>query len=86
MNEDDFERAQSGGGNLLAHLPSILKDRYLLVVIPAVLACCAGVAAAFLLPTVYRSTATLLVESPQLPEDVLGAGSVDLVDQRIARY
>lgn len=86
MREDDFADAGMQGGNLLVHLPSILKDRYLLVVVPTILLAVAGVVAAFTLPTVYRSTATLLVESPQLPEDVLGDQGVDVVDQRIAKF
>ena len=86
MRDDEYEDSGSQGGNLLMHLPTILRERYLLVVIPALLLSIAGVTAAFLLPTVYRSTATLLVESPQLPEDVLGDQGVDIVDQRIAKF
>jgi uncharacterized protein involved in exopolysaccharide biosynthesis len=86
MREDEYGYEEAGGTNIFAHLPAILKERYLLVIIPAVLCAIVGVAAAFLMPTVYRSTATMLVESPQLPEDVLGSGSVDIVDQRIAKF
>ncbi len=86
MNDDEFGQPGNEGGNLLAHIPAILKDRYLLVLIPTILFLAAGIAAAFVLPTVYRSTATLLVESPQLPDDVIGSGSVDIIDQRIAKY
>ncbi|PKP67205.1 MAG: lipopolysaccharide biosynthesis protein [Alphaproteobacteria bacterium HGW-Alphaproteobacteria-9] len=86
MRDDEYGPEEDGGGNLFAHLPTILKERYLLIIIPAIICSIAGVAAAFMLPTVYRSTATMLVESPQLPEDVLGAGSVDVVDQRIAKF
>jgi uncharacterized protein involved in exopolysaccharide biosynthesis len=86
MKGDEYEDSGAQGGNLLMHLPAILRERYLLVVIPALLLSIAGVAAAFILPTVYRSTATLLVESPQLPEDVLGDQGVDIVDQRIAKF
>lgn len=86
MREDDFAGIEPQGGNLLAHLPEILKDRYLLVVIPAIFLAIAGIVAAFVLPPVYRSTSTLLVESPQLPEDVLGEQGVDIVDQRIAKF
>lgn len=86
MRDEEAGREEGEGSNLFAHLPTILKERYLLVVIPAVLCAIAGVLAAFLLPTVYRSSATMLVESPQLPEDVIGTGSVDIVDQRIAKF
>ncbi|MDC8753615.1 Wzz/FepE/Etk N-terminal domain-containing protein [Erythrobacter sp. sf7] len=86
MRDDEYEAAGAEGGNLLMHLPAVLRERYLLVVIPALLLSIAGIAAAFILPTVYRSTATLLVESPQLPEDVLGDQGVDIIDQRIAKF
>lgn len=86
MRDDEYEASGAQGGNLLMHLPAILRERYLLVVIPALLLSIVGVAAAFILPTAYRSTATLLVESPQLPEDVLGDQGVDIVDQRIAKF
>jgi uncharacterized protein involved in exopolysaccharide biosynthesis len=84
MSDDRLER-EDEGGNILAHLPTIIRERYRWLLIPAVLSLIAGVAAAFLLPTVYRSTATLLVESPQLPEDVVGTQDGDVVDQRIAK-
>lgn len=86
MKDEEFEQSGPEGGNLFAHLPAIMKDRYLFIVIPTVLCLVAAIATAFMLPTVYRSSATLLVESPQLPEDVLGSVSIDLVDQRIAKF
>ena len=84
MSNDRFER-EDEGGNILTHLPTIIRERYRWLLVPAVLSLIAGIAAAFLLPTVYRSTATLLVESPQLPEDVVGTQDGDIVDQRIAK-
>jgi uncharacterized protein involved in exopolysaccharide biosynthesis len=86
MRDDVYEGFEPQGGNPLMHLPSIIKDRYLLVLLPLLLLSVAGVVAAFTLPTVYRSAATLLVESPTLPEDVLGEQGVDVVDQRIAKF
>jgi uncharacterized protein involved in exopolysaccharide biosynthesis len=86
MRDEDYEGQESSGGNLLMHLPTIIKDRFLFVLVPVILLSLAGVIAALVLPTVYRSTATLLVESPQLPEDVLGDQGVDIVDQRIAKF
>ncbi len=73
------------GGGLLVHLPAIVGQRLWWLIVPAVIFLIAGIAAAFLLPTVYRSTATLLVESPQLPEDISGEQTTDIVDQRIAK-
>ena len=77
------DEEESGG--LLVHLPAIIRQRLWWLIIPAILCLIAGIAAAFLMPTVYRSTATLLVESPQLPEDISGEQTTDIVDQRIAK-
>lgn len=79
------DRDVEEGGNLLAHLPTIIRERYRWLLVPAILSLIAGIVAAFTLPAVYRSTATLLVESPQLPEDVVGSQDLDIVDQRIAK-
>ena len=81
----DFEENDEQSGNLLVHLPAIIRQRYQWLVVAVVLCTAAGIAAAFILPQVYRSTATLLVESPQLPEDVVGTQDGDVVDQRIAK-
>lgn len=85
MTGDRYDREEEEGGNLLAHLPTIIRERYRWLLVPAILCFVAGIVAAFTLPAVYRSTATLLVESPQLPEDVIGTQDVDIVDQRIAK-
>ncbi|AVA15405.1 GumC family protein [Sphingopyxis sp. MG] len=85
MNGDRYDRDEEEGGNLLAHLPTIIRERYRWLLFPTILCFVAGIVAAFTLPAVYRSTATLLVESPQLPEDVVGAQDGDIVDQRIAK-
>ena len=80
MMQDD-----EASGNLFAHLPAIIRQRIYWVVVPAIVCLLMGIAAAFLLPTMYRSTATLLVESPQLPDDIAGSEDLDIVDQRIAK-
>lgn len=86
-NEDQYDEEESiFRGNFLLHLPSIVRERLLLIVIPTILLLSTGIAAAYLLPIVYRSTTTLLVESPQLPDDVLGGADEDLVDRRIERF
>ncbi len=85
MNATEYETGEEDTGNLLSHIPAIIKQRYWVLIIPAVLSLIAGIAAALLLPEVYRSTATLLVESPLLPEDIAGAQDMDIVDQRIAK-
>ena len=85
MTSDRYDRDEEEGGNLLAHLPTIVRERYRWLLFPTILCFIAGIVAAFTLPAVYRSTATLLVESPQLPEDVVGEQDIDIVDQRIAK-
>jgi succinoglycan biosynthesis transport protein ExoP len=78
----DEEEARPG---LLAHLPVILWQRRWLVIFPFVLLSAAGVIAAFLLPASFRSSAVLLVESQQLPAELVGSPTTSLIDKRIAK-
>lgn len=71
--------------NLLGHLPMILWQRRWLVIIPLLVSTVAGVAAAIFLPASYRSSAVLLVESQELPRDLVGSPLTSLIDQRIAK-
>ena len=83
-----IERADSGGGGgawLINHLPAILWHRRYYVIIPAVLLFVAGVVTAYSLPTMYRSTATMLVESQDLPTSIVDAPGVGQIEQRIAK-
>ena len=72
-------------GGLIGNLPSILWQRRWLVVVPAVLLAIAGLAAAFLLPRTYRSSAVMLVESQDLPDGTAGAPDENPIDRRIAK-
>jgi polysaccharide biosynthesis transport protein len=81
-NDEQYLESKPLLGNLLPNLPAIIRERWLLVICPAIFFLCVGIAVAFTLPEVYRSSATLLVESPELSNDVLGADT-DLVDRRI---
>jgi polysaccharide biosynthesis transport protein len=81
-----IERAEGGGsGWLINHLPTILWHRRLYVFVPAVLLFAAGLATAYSLPTLYRSTATMLVESQDLPTDIVQAPGTGEIEQRIAK-
>ncbi len=85
MNLDNLDDQEFDGGNFLSQVPVIIWQRKWLLVIPFLLCLAAGIAAYFLLPTVYRSQAILLVQSAQLPDDVAGDGANEIVDRRIAR-
>jgi polysaccharide biosynthesis transport protein len=81
----DNSEDEDGGGSFLVHLPVIAWQRKWWLIIPTLIMAIAGSAAAYLLPTTYRSTATLLVESSQLPEEVAGTPTTDVIDQRLAK-
>ena len=80
------DRAESGGaGWLINHLPAIVWQRRMYVIVPFVLLTLIGVITAFTLPTLYRSSATLLVESQDLPTDIVQAPGAGEIEERIAR-
>lgn len=81
----EFEADEGTGGSFLAHLPAILWHRRRWMIAPLLFFSIAGVAAAFLLPIRYTSTATLLVQSSSLPQAVAGDDATELIDRRIAR-
>ena len=80
-----IERSDGGGAWLINHLPTILWHRRLYVIIPAVLLFVAGVVTAYSLPTLYRSEATMLVESQDLPTDIVQAPGTGEIELRIAK-
>ena len=79
------EEAQesTGLGAIFSQLPTILWQRRWFIVVPAVLGMVLAIAAAFLLPTKYESSAILLVQAPSLPEDVIGLQTKEATEQRI---
>jgi polysaccharide biosynthesis transport protein len=82
-----IDRAESGGGGgwLVNHLPAILWHRRYYVLIPAITLLLVGLVTAFALPTLYRSSATMLVESQDLPTDIVEAPGTGKIEERIAR-
>ncbi len=70
---------------LIGYLPSILRQRIWFVVVPLAVCAAAGTTLAFTLPTQYRSSATVVVESKDLPDDIASSPLNDLIDQRIAK-
>lgn len=72
------------GGNFLQQLPVILWQRRWFIIVPTLLGIVAAAATAFLIPATYRANAIMLVESPQLPKEVIALDSGNMVDRRIA--
>ena len=83
MQQTDLPQESSSG--FLNYLPTILWQRRWFVILPLLLLAAAGLLAAILLPTSYRSSATLLVESQELPTNVATTPQESQVDQRIAK-
>jgi uncharacterized protein involved in exopolysaccharide biosynthesis len=50
---------------------AILKRRMWSVILPALIIFAAAVAAALTLPAVYRSTASILIEAREVPQDFI---------------
>lgn len=70
-------------GFTVRDLMAILRRRFWHLVAPAVLLMLGTVAAVVLLPPVYRSTATVLIEQPEIPKDIVRATVSSLADQRL---
>jgi len=70
---------------ILAYLPQILIQRRWFVLIPFVVCAGTGIGLAYGLPAYYQSSATVVVESKELPDAITAASPNDLIDQRIAR-
>lgn len=86
MSDADFvERADSSPTWIVNHLPVILWERRYYVLFCFLIMLAVGVTAAFVLPRTYRSTATLLVQSQDLPTTIVDSPTNGAVEQRIAR-
>jgi len=89
IEPDDIERSDVPGGGgglwLINHMPTILWHRRMYVIVSFVLIFLIGLITAYTLPTMYRSSATMLVESQDLPENVVEAPGTGQIEQRIAK-
>src|SRR6476646_7783268 len=84
----DVETIEQCGGSptwVVNHLPMILWQRRYYVLSCFLLLLLIGTIGAFGLPRTYRSTATLLVQSQDLPTTIVDAPTNGAVEQRIAR-
>ena len=70
---------------MVNYLPTILWQRRYHVLACVLVALTAGAVLAFSLPTTYRSKATLLVQSQDLPTTIVEAPVTGAVEQRVAR-
>ena len=84
MTDDENER-YAEPASIVAQVPGILLQRKWWLIIPTILLLIAGTAAAFLIPAIYRSSATLLVEAADVPIDKAISGGSEVVDQRLAK-
>ena len=82
---DNVERQDASPTWMVNHLPVILWQRRYHVLACLLVLLLAGTIAAFVLPRTYRSTATLLVQSQDLPANLVDSPASGAVEQRIAR-
>jgi uncharacterized protein involved in exopolysaccharide biosynthesis len=86
MIEPTIETEEEAGfGSFLAHIPTVLWERRWWIVLPTIVGILSAAAAVLLLQPRYQSSALMLVESRQLPQDVLSDAGSDVVDRRMAR-
>lgn len=82
---DDTDDGAAANDGLLSYLPSIVWQRRWWIAVPLILGSVLGIAAAFLLPASYESSALLLVKSQELPNEIVGSSFNSLIDKRIAK-
>ena len=84
-SRDHLVDGEGDGSGFTPYLPAILWDRRWLFLIPLIICSLAGVTLAFFLPRTYEAKAVLLVESQELPQELVGSPLVSIVDQRVAK-
>lgn len=81
----DGEHDAGGLGWFFNHIPQIMWERRRWFFIPFLLVTIAATIGTFVWPTTYRSTASLLVQSQELPTELVKAPAAGNIEQRIAR-
>ena len=71
---------------VLSEYAAILQRRKIHFAIPAALIFIAAVVLAFTLPPVYRSTATILIERPQVPADMVASSVTGYARRAYSRH
>jgi protein tyrosine kinase modulator len=67
----------------LGHYISILQSRKKYFVIPAIVVLCLTILVALLLPSIYESSSTILIEEQQIPQEFVKSTVTGFADQRI---
>jgi polysaccharide biosynthesis transport protein len=83
MPVPDTEGAGGGMGATFVQLPNLLWQRRRIILITTLIGALAALAAILLLPRKYESSATLLVQAPSLPADIIGNQADEAIAQRI---
>jgi polysaccharide biosynthesis transport protein len=78
MNQEEREE-----GIAVSELLAILRRRRWYLIVPAILIFAIAVLVAVLLPPTYRSTATILIEQQQIPQDLVRTTVTSFADQRV---
>ena len=81
---DEILENEASSSWFFNHLPAMLWQRRLIIISCGLLCFIATVAAAYSLPTIYRSKATLLVQAQDLPSSIVQSPVSGGVEQRIA--
>ena len=84
IDPQDNQQA-AGFGWVINHLPTILWQRRLYILVTFLVFVTGATIAAFSLPTLYRSSATLLVEPQDLPQNVAQDPDGGAIGERIAK-
>ena len=86
MIETQAETDEGAGfGGFLSHIPTVLWERRWWILVPLLVGLAAALAAILLIPPLYQSSALMLVQSAQLPNQVLADAGTEVVDRRMAR-
>jgi polysaccharide chain length determinant protein (PEP-CTERM system associated) len=73
------------GGLSFAEAVAVLRRRKTWIIVPALLGTCAAVVVAMVMKPVYESTATILIESQQIPTSLVESPITSYADERIAK-
>lgn len=84
MSAENETAAEESPG-LLATIPAIIAQRRWFLIVPVAVMAVVGAIAAFVIPPLYRSQAVIVIESQQLPANLVNSPLTDVIDQRIAR-